>query len=57
MTRKLHLTQTELEDILFCRISKFNLDYLMNVASKLFLPNEIKLIVETKKDNLHARTV
>ena len=57
MTRKLHLTQTELEDILFCRISKFNLDYLMNVASKLFLPNEIKLIVEPKKDNLHVRTV
>ncbi|CAJ0833706.1 3877_t:CDS:2, partial [Entrophospora sp. SA101] len=32
MTRKLHLTQAELEDILFCRISKFTLDYLMNVA-------------------------
>ena len=57
MTRKLHLTQTELEDILFCRISKFNLDYLMNVASKLFLPDEIKLIVESKKDNLHARVI
>lgn len=57
MTRKLHLTQTELEDILFCRISKFTLDYLMNVASKLFLPDEIKLVVEPKKDNLHARTV
>ena len=57
MTRKLHLTQTELEDILFCRISKFTLDYLMNVASKLFLPDEIKLIIEPKKDNLHARTV
>jgi hypothetical protein len=57
MTRKLHLSQTELEDILFCRISKFNLDYLMNVASKLFLPDEIKLIVEPKKENLHARAV
>jgi predicted XRE-type DNA-binding protein len=57
MTRKLHLTQTELEDILFCRISKFSLEYLMNVASKLFLPAEIKLIVESKKDNLHARAV
>ena len=57
MTRKLHLTQNELEDILFCRISKFNLDYLMNTASKLFLPDEIKLIVKPKKDNLYARTV
>src|SRR3954471_17327265 len=50
MVRKLHLTQNELEDILFCRISKFNLDYLMDVASKLFLPAEIKVVVEIKKD-------
>ena len=57
MTRKLHLTQSELEDILFCRISKFNLDYLINVASKLFSPAEIKLTVESKKDSLHERTV
>jgi|SRR5215216_4589446 len=57
MIRKLHLTQTELEDILFCRISKFTLDYLMNVSSKLFLPDEIKLVVEPKKDNLHVQTV
>ncbi len=56
MTRKLHLTQVELEDILFCRISKFTLDYLMNVASKLFLPAEIKVIVESKKDT-NVRTV
>ena len=57
LTRKLHLNQAELEDILFCRISKFTLDYLMNVASKLFLPAEIKVVVETQKDKIHVRTV
>lgn len=57
MARKIHLTIAETQDILFCRISKFTLDYLMNMASKLFAPAEIKVIVENKKDNLHARTV
>jgi len=56
VARKLHLNQAELEDILFCRISKFTLDYLMNVASKLFLPAEIKVIVESKKD-INAQTL
>ena len=57
MARKIHLTIAETEDILFCRISKFTLDYLMNVASKLFAPAEIKVIVGNEKDSLHARTV
>src|SRR5437763_16992072 len=55
VARKLHLTQSELEDILFCRISKFSLDYLMNVVNKLFSPNEIKVVVETQKENAHAQ--
>lgn len=57
MTRKLHSTQAELEDILFCRISKFTMDYLMNMASKLFSPTEIKVVIEPKKEKLHDRTV
>src|SRR6185369_17214062 len=57
MARKLHLTQVELEDILFCRISKFTLDYLMNIASKLFSPAEIKVIIEPIKDTKNVRTV
>jgi predicted XRE-type DNA-binding protein len=57
MARKIHLTIAETEDILFCRISKFTLDYLMNVASKLFAPAEIKVIMGNEKDNLHVRTV
>ncbi|WNE40712.1 MAG: hypothetical protein mread185_000169 [Mycoplasmataceae bacterium] len=46
MARKTHLIQNELEDILFCRISKFNLDYLMNVASNLFTTSKIKIAIE-----------
>jgi predicted XRE-type DNA-binding protein len=57
MNRKLHLIQAELENILFCRISKFSLDYLMNVASKLFSPAEIKVVIETKKEDVHAPIV
>ena len=57
MARKIHLTISETEDILFCRISKFNLDYLMNVASKLFAPAEIEVVINEKKDYLHARTI
>lgn len=55
MARKLHLTQIELEDILFCRISRFNLDYLMNIANELFFPNKIKVVVETQKGNAPAQ--
>ncbi|CAH1761588.1 104_t:CDS:2 [Entrophospora sp. SA101] len=52
MARKLHLNQVELEDILFCQISKFNLDYLMNVVSQLFSPAEVKVIIEPRRDNI-----
>jgi predicted XRE-type DNA-binding protein len=57
MARKTHLTQSELEDILFCRISKFSLDYLMNIASNLFSSGEIKIAVKEKKlhKGSHAR--
>src|SRR3954466_12418156 len=57
MARKIHLTIAETEDILFCRISKFTLDYLMNIASKLFDPIEIKIIVGNQKDMAHVQTV
>lgn len=58
MTRQLHLTMAEAEDILFCRISKFNLDYLMNVASQLFSPAEIKVIINPQKgSSINAQIV
>src|ERR1043165_602001 len=46
MARKIHLTVSETEDILYCRISKFNLDYLINIAKKLFFPAEVRVVVE-----------
>jgi hypothetical protein len=54
VARKLHLTHPELKDILFCRISKFNLDYSININSKLFAPAEIKIMAGEKKDKFHA---
>ncbi|MCE8163123.1 MAG: hypothetical protein I3274_02795 [Candidatus Moeniiplasma glomeromycotorum] len=55
MARKLHLTITETKDILFCRISKFSLDYLINIAKELFSPSEIKLTIENNKTSNKRR--
>lgn len=57
IAKKIKLSVAEVEDILFCEIEKFTLDRLVEYAERLFSSTEIKLIVEPKKDNLHARTV
>ena len=57
IAKKIKLTVAEVEDILFCEIEKFTLDRLVEYAERLFSSTEIKLIIEPKKDNLHARTV
>ena len=57
IAHKTHLTLNEVEDILFCRISKFSLDNLLNYASRLFSPAEIKVVIEPKKDTPHAPAV
>ena len=57
LARKIHLTKSETEDILFCRISKFTLDYLINIASQLFATSEIVLTIEPKKRRLSRATV
>ena len=55
LIHKVNLTQGEIEDILYCRIAKLNLDNLVNSASKLFSPSEVKVLVEEKVDkNYHA---
>ena len=54
---KMGLSKAETEDILFCEIEKFTLDRLMTYAERLFSPLGVEVIVEPKKDNLHARTV
>ena len=57
MAQKIQLSQAETEDILYYRIDHFTLDRLVDYATRLFKPFEVKMIVERKKDNLHAQTV
>src|SRR6185295_14243008 len=56
LRQRTNLSQAKLEDILFTRIKKVNSDELINAASKLFAPCQIKIIIKENK-NLHARAV
>ena len=56
IARKTHLTLSETEDILFCRISKFTLDNLLNYASQLFAPCQVEVNIKDSKIS-HVRTV
>src|SRR3954467_4395001 len=49
LTQKLDLSPAEVEDILFCEIEKFTLDRLLTYASRLFLPNELEIIIQERK--------
>ena len=57
IAQKIHLTTGETRDILYCHIDYFTLDRLITYASRLFSQQEIKVVIEPKKDNSHARTV
>jgi predicted XRE-type DNA-binding protein len=57
IAKQIKLSIAEVEDILFCEIEKFTLDRLITYAGRLFSTSEIKVIIEPKKDNIHARTV
>jgi predicted XRE-type DNA-binding protein len=50
------LSQRKLEDILFTRIAKVNSDELINVASKLFAPCQVEIVIKEEK-SIHARVV
>src|SRR5438128_10642948 len=50
------LSQRKLEDILFTRIAKVNSDELINVASKLFAPCQVEIVIK-EENSLHARVV
>ncbi len=56
IARKTHLTLAETEDILFCRISKFTLDNLLNYASQLFAPCQVEVNIKDDKTS-HVRAV
>jgi hypothetical protein len=57
MAQKLQLSKAETEDILYYRIDYFTLDRLVSYATKIFRPLSVKMVVERKNNNLHARTV
>ena len=57
IAQKIHLTTGETKDILYCHIDYFTLDRLLTYASRLFSQQEIRVIIEPKKDKLHARAV
>ncbi|RHZ36163.1 hypothetical protein [endosymbiont GvMRE of Glomus versiforme] len=57
IAKRINLTLSKTEDILFTRIDKVNSDELINAISKLFSPAEIKVIVEQKKDASHVWVV
>jgi predicted XRE-type DNA-binding protein len=54
---KMGISKAETEDILFCHIEEFTLDRLVDYASKLLDPIQVKVVLEPKKTSLHAQTV
>ena len=57
VAQKIKLTTAETKDIFHYHLNCFTLDRLITYANRLFSPNEIEIIVEERKNNLHARTV
>src|ERR1043166_6382094 len=55
ISEKMDLSKAETEDILFCCIEKFTLDRLVEYASKLLDPIQVKVILEPKKSVSHAK--
>ncbi|SRR6266516_4808230 len=57
VAEKIDLSKAETEDILFCCIEKFTLDRLVEYASKLLEPIQVKVILEPKRTALNAKVV
>ena len=57
ISKKINLTNSETQEILFYHIDYFTLDRLLTYAGRLFSTSEIKVIIEPKKDRLNARIV
>jgi hypothetical protein len=57
IAKRINLTNSETQEILFYHIDYFTLDRLITYAGRLFSPQEIKVVVEPKKNTRHARTV
>lgn len=57
VAERIGISKAESENILFCHIEEFTLDRLVDYASKLLDPVQVKVILEPKKTSLHAKVV
>jgi len=57
VAERIGISKAETEDILFCHIEEFTLDRLVDYASKLLDPVQVKVILEPRKSVIHAQTV
>jgi len=55
IANQIKITTGEVKDILYCHIDYFTLDRLMTYASRLFSNSKVKVIIEPKKVEKHAR--
>ncbi|RHZ36487.1 hypothetical protein [endosymbiont GvMRE of Glomus versiforme] len=55
VAEKMGISKAETEDILFCHIEEFTLDRLVEYASKLLDPVQVKVILEPKL--VHAKAI
>jgi len=52
--KRLKLSVPETKEILLAHLDKFTLDRLMDYASQIFTPSEIKLTIKRKESTIHA---
>jgi predicted XRE-type DNA-binding protein len=55
IAQRINLTNSETKEILFYHIDYFTLDRLITYAERLLTPNEVKIIVELKKEERISR--
>ena len=55
VAERIGISKAETEDILFCHIEEFTLDRLVDYASKLLNPIQVKVILEPRKTTVNAK--
>ena len=56
VAERIGISKAETEDVLFCHIEEFTLDRLVEYASKLLDPIQVKVILKPRKSVIHAQT-
>src|SRR5579859_8042067 len=54
VAEKIGLSEAETEDILFCHIENFTLDRLVEYASRLLEPIQVKIVLESRKPRVNV---